>query len=116
MNYVKYNGKKLPIYNTPISNAEIQHLRENHDTFLIKDVRSGTIKLINNPYEIQRFRIDFGFKPAIYTTALVLVIYNFLSFKKKVKRGIKKNWVSGVDMETFFKEMNYQEKQKPIEV
>ena len=83
MNYIKYKGEKLPIFNTPISDGEIQELREKYEKFLIKDVRLGSVKLITNPYEIQRFRIDFGFRSAISVTAVVFIIYSFLSIKKK---------------------------------
>jgi hypothetical protein len=86
MNYVKFHGEKIPIYNTPISHGEIQKFREEHDKFLIKDVRHGSVKLITNSIEIKRFRIDFGFRPMVYTTALVLAFYNYLQVKKKVKK------------------------------
>lgn len=83
MNYVKFKGQKFPLFNTPLTNTDIQELRDKHDKFLIKDVRSGTVKLVSNNVEIQRFRVDFGFRPMVYTTALVLTIFSFLSFKKK---------------------------------
>ena len=114
MNYVKFHGEKVPIYNTPITNGEIQKFREDHDKFLIKDVRSGTVKLITNALEIKRFRIDFGFRPMVYTTALVLTIFSFLSFKKKVKKMNPLG--SGVPLDEFFKSIKSPNGAKAIEL
>ena len=114
MNYVKYKGNKVPIFNTPLSNAEMLLLREKHDKFLIKDVRSSTVKLVSNSVEIQRFRVDFGFRPMVYTTALVLGLYTFLTFKKKVEKMNPLG--SGVPLDEFFKSMKSPNGAKAIEL
>ena len=114
MNYVAFKGQKLPIFNTPLTNAEIQELRDKHDKFLIKDVRSGTVKLVSNSVEIQRFRIDFGFRPMVYTTALVLSIYFFLTFKKKVKK--MNPFGSGEPWEEFYRTVKSPNGAKAIEL
>jgi hypothetical protein len=104
MNYVTFKGTKIPIYNTPLSNGEILELREKHDNFLIKDVRSGIVNRISNNVQLSRFRIDFGFKPMVYTTALVLAFYNYIQVKKKVKKVMGKNpFSSGGSMNEFIK-------------
>lgn len=104
MNYIVFKDQKIPIYNTPLSNGEILELREKHDNFLIKDVQSGTVKYITNNIQLSRFRIDFGFKPMVFTTALVLTFYNFIQVKKKVKKVMGKNpFVSGGSMNEFIK-------------
>jgi hypothetical protein len=116
MNYVKYKGNKYPIFNTPLSNAEIQNLREKYDKFLLKDVRLGTIKLISNTVEIQRFHIDLGFKPMVYTTALVFTIYHFLSIKKKIKKMKPFSLHNDIPLEEWFKSMEKPNGSKPIEL
>lgn len=97
MNYVFYSGNKLPIFNTPLSNTEIQELRETHDHFLIKDVRLGTVKYITNDYKLSRFRIDFGFRPMLYFTALVLIVFQYSKTKKKIKKINPFKWGGNVN-------------------
>jgi len=114
MNYVQFKGQKVPLFNTPLTNTEIQELRDKHDKFLIKDVRSSTVKLVTNSVEIQRFRVDFGFRPMVYTTALVLSLYTFLTFKKKVEKMNPLG--SGVPLDEFFKSMKSPNGAKAIEL
>ena len=114
MNYVIYRGNKIPLVNTPLSYAEMQELREKYDKFLLKDVRLGTVKLITNAIEIKRFRVDFGFRPMVYTTAVVVAFYNYIQIKKKVKKKFSMNWATNKEMKTFFDKMNKPNGTKPI--
>jgi len=117
MNYIKFHGQKIPIYNSPLSNVDIQQLRDKHDKFLIKDVRSNAVKLITNSIEIKRFRIDFGFKPMVYTTAMVFAFYNYLQVKKKVKKVKGKvpfSWGGSIDQ--FIKEIDKPNGAKVVEL
>jgi hypothetical protein len=117
MNYVIFKGQKFPLYNTPLSNGEILELREKHNNFLIKDVRHGSIKLITNAYEIKRFRIDLGFKPMVYTTALVFAFYYYIQVKKKVKKFKGKlSFSKGGSMDEFIKKEFKSNGSKPIEL
>ena len=118
MDFIKYNGQKLPIFNTPLTNAEIQNYREKFDKFLIKDVRLGTIKCISNNIEIKRFRIDFGFRPMVYTTALVLAFYNYIQVKKKIKKklNIFKGFKKNTDMKDWWNPEVKPNGAKPIEL
>ena len=114
MNYVHFKGHKLPIFNSPLSNADIQELREKHDKFLIKDVRLGSVQLITNSVAIKRFRIDFGFKPMVYTTALVLAFYNYIQIKKKVKKVSPFSWGGSIDQ--FVKDIEKPNGAKVVEL
>ena len=97
MNYVKYNGQKIPIFNSPISNGEIQAIREKHDKFLVKDVRLGSVKYFTNDIKLSRFRIDLGFRPMLFVTALVFTIYQYVQVKKKVKKVMPFEWGGNID-------------------
>ena len=88
MNHVIYKGEKYPIFNSPLSNSEMLDLREKHDKFLIKDVRNNKIKCISNNIQHTRFKLDLGYKPMLYATALVFVAYNYVQAKKKIKKVI----------------------------
>ena len=101
INHVSYRGKQYPLVSTPISNVEMGELREKYKTFLIKDVRSNTVKLVTNSVEIQRFHIDFGFRPMVYCTALVLAFYNYIQVKKKIKKATSLKW--GGNIKDFIK-------------
>lgn len=114
MNYVVYKGNKLPLFNTPLSNGEIISLKEKYDKFLLKDVRLNTVKYISNDVRTQRFRIDFGFKPAVFVTAMVVAIYNYIQVKKKIKKVNPFVW--GGDMKDFIKQEVKPNGTKPIEL
>jgi len=114
MNYVKYKGNKVPIFNTPLSNAEILQLREKYDTFLIKDVRLGTIKCITANIQLSRFRFDLGYKPMLYTTALVFVVYNYIQTKKKIKKVMPFSFGGNID--DFVKENSPKNGAKVVEL
>jgi len=114
MNYVKYKGNKVPIFNTPLSNAEMLLLREKHDKFLIKDVRLGTIKCITNSVQLQRFRFDLGFKPMLYVTALVVIVYNYVQTKKKIKKVLPFSF--GGDINEFIKQNTPSNGAKAVEL
>jgi hypothetical protein len=114
MNYVSYKGNRVPIFNTPLSNAEMLQLRENHDTFLIKDVRLGAIKCISNNIQLSRFHFDLGFRPMLYTTALVFVIYNYIQTKKKIKKVMPFSF--GGDIAEFVKENTPKNGAKVVEL
>ena len=86
MNYIVYKGNKYPMFNSPLSNAEMLELREKHNKFLIKDVRNNKIKCISNNIQHTKFRLDLGYKPMLYATALVIVAYNYVQAKKKIKK------------------------------
>ena len=113
MNYVKYKSNKVPIFNTPLSNAEMLQLREEYDTFLIKDVRLGTVKCVSNNIQLQRFRFDLGFRPMLYVTALAFVVYNYIQTKKKIKKVMPFSF--GGDIEKFVKENAPKNGAKAIE-
>jgi len=114
MNYVVYNGQKIPIYNTPLSSGEMLELREKHENFLIKDVRLGSVKYITNDIKLSRFRIDFGFRPMLYVTALVLAFYQYTQTKKKIKKINPFVW--GGEMKDFIKQEVKPNGTKPIEL
>jgi hypothetical protein len=114
MNYVTFRGNKIPLVNTPLSNAEMQVLREKYDTFLLKDVRLGTVKLINNAIEIKRFRIDFGFRPMVYFTAVVIAFYQYVQVKKKIKNKNPFKW--GGEIKDFMQKEVKPNGTKPIEL
>ena len=114
MNYVTYKGVKLPLFNTPLSNGEIISLKEKYDKFLIRDVRLNSVQYITNDVTTKRFRIDFGFKPAIYVTALVVGFYNYIQIKKKVKKKMKFNW--GGNLDDFLKKEVKPNGAQPIEL
>ena len=114
MNYVKYKGNKVPIFNTPLSNAEILQLREKYDTFLIKDVRLGTIKCITANIQLSRFRFDLGFRPMLYVTAVAFVVYNYIQTKKKIKKVMPFSF--GGDIAEFVKENAPKNGAKAIEL
>ncbi|AXH78274.1 MAG: hypothetical protein [Circular genetic element sp.] len=114
MNYVQYKNYTLPIFNTPLSNVELQELREKYDKFLVKDVRLGSVKLVTNAVQVKRFRIDFGFRPMVYTTALVLAVYNYIQIKKKVKKVAPFSW--GGSITEFVKDIEKPNGAKVVEL
>ena len=101
MNYVIFKNERVPIFNSPLSNTEILDLKEKHDKFLIKDVRLNKIKYISRNIQDTRFRIDLGYKPMLYFTALVFVVYNYVQTKKKIKKVMPFSF--GGDIEDFLK-------------